>query len=139
MVLGFIRQKVGLYCRSYRIKRPVVVVDKALRIKKEEVEAELKAAGVEDVQAAVVMPASTPKLVSPLDNNLWHEMKAAIRRRNPQNEKALVECVKEEWAKAFGEFDVFYQQAPDGRPWVMRQRLGPEAFRQHLTNLFFQS
>jgi uncharacterized protein (DUF934 family) len=34
-------------------------------------------------------------------------------------------AIKEEWAKAFGEFDVFYQGAPDGRPWVMRQRLGP--------------
>jgi uncharacterized protein (DUF934 family) len=34
-------------------------------------------------------------------------------------------AIKEEWAKAFSEFDVFYQQAPDGRPWVMRQRLGP--------------
>lgn len=36
-------------------------------------------------------------------------------------------AVKEDWAKAFGEFDVFYQQAPDGRPWVMRQRLEPHA------------
>jgi uncharacterized protein (DUF934 family) len=34
-------------------------------------------------------------------------------------------AIKENWAKAFGEFDVFYQEAPDGRPWVMRQRLGP--------------
>jgi uncharacterized protein (DUF934 family) len=34
-------------------------------------------------------------------------------------------AIKENWAKAFSEFDVFYQQAPDGRPWVMRQRLGP--------------
>lgn len=33
-------------------------------------------------------------------------------------------AIKENWAKAFGEFDVFYQGAPDGRPWVMRQRLG---------------
>jgi uncharacterized protein (DUF934 family) len=32
-------------------------------------------------------------------------------------------AVKEDWAKAFGEFDVFYQTAQDGRPWVMRQRL----------------
>jgi uncharacterized protein (DUF934 family) len=34
-------------------------------------------------------------------------------------------AIKEDWAKAFGEFDVYYQQAPDGRPWVMRQRLAP--------------
>jgi hypothetical protein len=27
----------------------------------------------------------------------------------------------------FGAFDVFYQEAPEGRPWVMRQRLGPRA------------
>lgn len=33
-------------------------------------------------------------------------------------------AIKENWAKAFSEFDVFYQGAPDGRPWVMRQRLG---------------
>jgi uncharacterized protein (DUF934 family) len=33
-------------------------------------------------------------------------------------------AIKEDWARAFGEFDVFYQGAPDGRPCVMRQRLG---------------
>lgn len=34
-------------------------------------------------------------------------------------------AIKENWAKAFGEFDVFYQQPTDGHgPWVMRQRLG---------------
>jgi uncharacterized protein (DUF934 family) len=31
-------------------------------------------------------------------------------------------AIKEDWAKAFGEFDVFYQDAPDHRPWVMRER-----------------
>jgi len=36
-------------------------------------------------------------------------------------------AIKENWASAFGEFDVFYQQAPDGQPWVMRQRLKPRA------------
>ncbi len=34
-------------------------------------------------------------------------------------------AIREDWAKAFAEFDVFYQQAQDGRPWVMRQRLAP--------------
>lgn len=34
-------------------------------------------------------------------------------------------AVREDWAKAFGEFDVFYQPAQDERPWVMRQRLSP--------------
>jgi uncharacterized protein (DUF934 family) len=34
-------------------------------------------------------------------------------------------AIKENWAKAFAEFDVFYQGAPDERPWVMRQRLSP--------------
>ena len=29
----------------------------------------------------------------------------------------------ENWASAFSEFDVFYQEAPDRRPFVMRQRL----------------
>ena len=32
-------------------------------------------------------------------------------------------AVRENWAKAFGEFDVFYQRAEDNRPWVMRQRI----------------
>ena len=32
-------------------------------------------------------------------------------------------AIKEDWAKAFGEFDIFYQSAQDNRPWVMRQRL----------------
>ena len=32
-------------------------------------------------------------------------------------------AVDEDWGRAFGEFDVFYQKAQDSRPWVMRQRL----------------
>ena len=28
----------------------------------------------------------------------------------------------ENWAQAFGEFDVFYQPSSDNRPWAMRQR-----------------
>jgi uncharacterized protein (DUF934 family) len=32
-------------------------------------------------------------------------------------------AIKEDWGKAFGEFDIFYQAAADNRPWVMRQRL----------------
>jgi uncharacterized protein (DUF934 family) len=31
-------------------------------------------------------------------------------------------ALAEDWPKAFGEFDVFYQPAEDDRPWVMRQR-----------------
>jgi len=31
-------------------------------------------------------------------------------------------ALAEDWAKAFGEFDVFYQPSSDNRPWVMRQR-----------------
>src|SRR5208282_6653783 len=33
-----------------------------------------------------------------------------------------VRALAENWAKAFGEFGVFYQPAEDNRPWVMRQR-----------------
>lgn len=32
-------------------------------------------------------------------------------------------AIREDWAKAFGEFDVFYQRAQDSRPWVMRERI----------------
>jgi uncharacterized protein (DUF934 family) len=31
-------------------------------------------------------------------------------------------AVRENWAAALGEFDVFYQPAEDGRPWIARQR-----------------
>jgi len=40
-----------------------------------------------------------------------------------------VRAKAEDWAKAFGEFDVFYQPAEDNRPWVMRQRF-PAQFSQ---------
>jgi len=35
-------------------------------------------------------------------------------------------AVREDWSKAFDEFDVFYQKAQDTAPWVMRQRLGKD-------------
>lgn len=98
MVLRFIRENVAGYVRRHGITGAVVVVDKALRVKAEEVKAEMEAGRAVEVAPAVVMPTSTAKYISPLDNNLWHELKHAVREHNAQTVDALVSAIRLEWA-----------------------------------------
>jgi hypothetical protein len=97
MVLRFIRVQVAGYVHRAGITDATVVVDKALKISAEEVEREMKRGGAVRVAPAVVMPASTPNYISPLDNNLWHEMKHAIREENAQDVDTLVRVIRKVW------------------------------------------
>ncbi len=57
------------------------------------------------------------------DGNVLRDQLMFMRRCGFNSFVVGERAIKEDWAKAFGEFDVFYQLAPDHRPWVMRQRL----------------
>jgi hypothetical protein len=98
-VLRFIRVNVAGYVRRNGITGAVVVVDKALRVKAEEVKAEMENGHAVQVAPAVVMPTSTAKYISPLDNNLWHQLKHAVRKQNAQTEDELVAAIRNEWQK----------------------------------------
>ena len=59
------------------------------------------------------------------DGNVLRDQLLFMRRCGFNSFVVGERAIKENWAKAFGEFDVFYQSAPDNRPWIMRQRLLP--------------
>lgn len=96
-VLDFIRRPLASAIRTRGLERVVLVADKALRIKPEELRDALVEGGVVRAQLGIVLPTSTAKYVSPLDNNLWHEMKAAIRRHDVTDVEALVPVIRAEW------------------------------------------
>jgi hypothetical protein len=98
-VLAFIQGPLARALRLREIESPVLVADKALRIKPEELRDALRDGGVVQPQLGVVLPTSSAKYVSPLDNNLWNEMKSAIRKREVNNVKALVPVIRAEWNK----------------------------------------
>ncbi len=58
------------------------------------------------------------------DGNVLRDQLLFMRRCGFNSFVVGERAIAEDWAKAFSEFDVFYQAAPDHRPWVMRQRLG---------------
>jgi len=57
------------------------------------------------------------------DGNVLRDQLLFMRRCGFNSFVVGERAIKEDWAKAFGEFDVFYQAGTDHRPWVMRQRL----------------
>jgi hypothetical protein len=99
MILRFIRDEVAGYCVAHDLEGAVVVVDKALRVTVEDVLSEMKRGGAERATKAMVMPTSSAKYISPLDNNLWHEMKHNLRNRACQDVKSLVTATRQVWAE----------------------------------------
>jgi uncharacterized protein (DUF934 family) len=62
------------------------------------------------------------------DGNVLRDQLLFMRRCGFNSFVVGERAIKESWAKAFNEFDVFYQQPTDGQgPWVMRQRLSPRS------------
>ncbi len=74
-------------------ERMVIVMDKGLNFKPEEVKREIKAGGAE-VADVWILPTSTAKLVSPLDNCLWHDVKTAVRKQKTQGADELADAME---------------------------------------------
>lgn len=69
-------------------------MDKGLNFKPEEVKREIEA-GEAEVEDVWILPTNTAKLVSPLDNCLWHDFKAEVRKRQPGGADDTAETMKE--------------------------------------------
>jgi hypothetical protein len=72
-------------------EKMIIVMDKGLNFKPEEVKREIKAGGA-DVEEVWSLPTSTAKLVSPLDNCLWHDLKDAVRKQRPHGPDELADA-----------------------------------------------
>ena len=81
----------------------ILVMDEGLNFKSEEVKGEIEAgAEVEDVW---ILSINTAKLVSPLDNCLWHHLKDAVRKQRPKDADELA-GVMEQTFMALEERDI---------------------------------
>lgn len=96
-VLDFIRGPLARAIRTKGLERVIPVADKALRIRSHELTDALAEGGVVDPLPGVLLPTSTAKYVSPLDNNLWHEMKHNIRKHECTDVRRLVGIIRQEW------------------------------------------
>lgn len=96
-VLAFVRDQLAPAITAAHLSGVTVVLDRALRIRPDDVTAALVAGGVHDAKEALVLPAGTAKYISPLDNTLWHEMKQRIRARAITTEDEAVAAIREEW------------------------------------------
>ena len=98
-VLKFFRVRLAPKVRQEGLDDVRVVVDKALRIKPTEIREEMKKGGVTRMKPPVVLPASSAKFVSPLDNTLWHQLKERVGNRKPTTESGLCRILREEFYK----------------------------------------
>jgi hypothetical protein len=96
-VLTFFRRKLARSVRKEEIDGVIVVVDKALRIRPHEIVAEMEEGGCRDIKRAIVMPPSTAKYLSPLDNTLWHQLKENVRNTRVDTVPRLVKAIRKEW------------------------------------------
>lgn len=69
-------------------EKMILVMDKGLNFNAEEVKREIEAGGAE-VKDVWILPTNTAKLVSPLDNCLWHVVKDAVRKQHPKGADEL--------------------------------------------------
>ena len=97
MVLDWMRVCLAPSINALGVDGMVVVADKALRIRPADIVDAVRAGGCSRVRTAWLIPTAAAKLVSPLDNTLWHEYKERVRKRLPTNIKQLRRALLDEW------------------------------------------
>ena len=96
-VIGFFRDTVAWAVLEADLHGVVIVIDKGLKITSGEVMAAMEEGGVDDVEEAVILPSSTAKYISPLDNTLWHDLKERIRARPLTSPAQALAALRAEW------------------------------------------
>ena len=102
----FIRKKVAPEVKNISMGM-IFVIDKGLRFKPEEVKEELVKGGANNIEDVLIIPTGAGKLVNPLDNSMWHEMKDRVWSRNANSEKHNAKFMKEEFMKTSKD-DIYY-------------------------------
>jgi len=69
-------------------------MDRGFHFTPDEIENELKEGGAGNIDDIWIFPPNGGKLCNPLDNTLWHSMKAKVRKTQPTDEKATAKAVK---------------------------------------------
>lgn len=96
-VLSWFRHTLARQIRALPYDDVVVVVDKALSIKPEEVKGALQAGWCTNVAEVWVMETGIAKHCSPLDNSIWHEWKERVRAAAPVSEGSLYRIIQRQW------------------------------------------
>lgn len=96
-VLSWFRHTLSLNIQALHRDGMVVVVDKALKMKPEQVKEALVAGGCNDDLQVWVMETGIAKHCSPLDNSIWHEWKDKVRAQAPVSETSLLRIIQRQW------------------------------------------
>lgn len=84
------------------VDNAIVVLDKGLNFKVDEVKDALAEGGADDVEDVWILPTGTAKHVSPLDNCLWHELKEKVRKKSPGDEDETAKVMEDLFMKLSG-------------------------------------
>ncbi len=76
---------------------PIICMDKGLAFKEEEVKEAIHDGGGTNLCDVWFFPTNTAKFVSPLDNNLWHELKDRVRAQKPATEDSTARTLQRQF------------------------------------------
>jgi hypothetical protein len=97
IILKWIRKSLAKQIREMGVEEVVVVLDKGNAIKSEEVMEALVNGKCNNVAEVRIMSTGIAKEVSPLDNNLWHQLKQHIRSASPKSAANMIKIIKSSW------------------------------------------
>jgi transposase-like protein len=89
----FIREKMAPEVAKIR-QNVIVGMDRGFHFTPDEIEEELKRGGAHNLDDVWIFPANGGKLCNPLDNTLWHSMKARVRKSHPVDENRTIKAIK---------------------------------------------
>ena len=87
MVLHQVNEELTQKIATHVPEEIVIVTDTSLKISPDDLEEEFKAAGSGNVAQVLILPANTSKIINPLDNAMWADVKRKIRNRRPKTAK----------------------------------------------------
>src|SRR5690242_4128539 len=93
---AFLKKKVAPKISSMQTK-VILNMDRGFHCKSAELLTELHAGGAQNVEDVWIFPPNAGKLCNPLDNTLWHSMKARVRKNSPNGEQELAKRAKKEF------------------------------------------
>lgn len=97
LVLEWVNEELSQVIATQASDETVLIADKGLHISAKELEAELEDAEVPGEVEALIMPTNSGKLVNPLDNALWADVKRRVRARRPKSADEVGQVFEEEF------------------------------------------
>jgi len=96
LVKKFLKTKLAPKIKELK-QGPIICMDKGLAFKVEEVKEAIHDGGGTNLCDVWFFPTNTAKFVSPLDNNIWHELKERVRAQKPATEDSTARTLQRQF------------------------------------------